>query len=177
MKTEALRESRIDRVAVAGVTCAVMATEIERKFLVSGDDWRHGARCRRIRQGYLSDAPERSVRVRIVGNEAWLTIKGQTTGYSRVEFEYPLPATDALRLLETLCLQPIIDKTRHELRHGAHLWEVDEFHGANAGLVIAEIELSAEDEHFDRPPWLGAEVSDDPRYFNASLARRPFKDW
>jgi adenylate cyclase len=154
-----------------------MGTEIERKFLVEADDWRQGSRGRRVRQGYLSADPGRSVRIRMVGDSAWLTIKGGTTGYSRVEFEYPIPTQDALHLLDELCIRPVIDKTRHEVNYGGHRWEIDEFHGANEGLVIAEIELAAEDEHFERPPWLGAEVSDDPRYYNVNLARQPFNRW
>jgi adenylate cyclase len=154
-----------------------MGTEIERKFLVEGDRWRPGPGGLRIRQGYLSADPERSVRIRLAGDEAWLTVKGASTGYQRVEFEYPIPTQDALQLLDELCLRPVIDKTRHEVRYGAHRWEIDEFHGANEGLVIAEIELTTEDEHFERPPWLGAEVSDDPRYYNVNLARQPFNRW
>ena len=154
-----------------------MGTEIERKFLVEGHDWRQGSRARRLRQGYLSPDPERSVRVRLVGDDAWLTIKGASAGCARVEFEYPIPTQDALHLLDELCIRPVIDKTRHDVRYGAHRWEIDEFHGANEGLVIAEIELAAEDEHFERPPWLGAEVSDDPRYYNVNLARHPFSNW
>lgn len=154
-----------------------MNTEIERKFLVRGTAWKtqHGGR--RIRQGYLSVEPTRIVRVRSVANRAWLTIKGGTTGIRRNEFEYPLPAGDAQRLLDELCLQPLIDKTRYDIRHGEHLWEIDEFHGANAGLVVAEIELRNESEAFARPPWLGAEVSGDPRYFNSNLVGHPFRDW
>ena len=154
-----------------------MSTEIERKFLVAGTRWKDGAGGRRLRQGYLSVEEQRTVRVRAVDDQAWLTIKGLARGYTRVEYEYPIPAADARELLEALCHQPIIDKTRYEIRHAGHLWEVDEFHGANAGLVVAEIELGSEQEPFERPPWLGAEVSDDPRYFNASLIRHPFRDW
>jgi adenylate cyclase len=154
-----------------------MSTEIERKFLLSGEGWKEGAIGRRLRQGYLSIEPERSVRVRVIDDRAWLTIKGVTTGFTRVEYEYPIPAPDALELLDELCHQPIIDKTRYEIRYAGHLWEVDEFHGANEGLVIAEIELGSEQESFERPPWLGAEVSHDPRYFNANLINRPFRAW
>lgn len=154
-----------------------MGKEIERKFLVSGEAWKDGARSRRLRQGYLSLDKHRTIRVRVAGEEAWLNLKGSTSGISRTEFEYPIPLADALAMLRELCLGPVIDKTRHEIRHGEHTWEVDEFHGENAGLVVAEIELSSEDEAFERPPWLGAEVSGDPRYFNASLVRHPFRDW
>jgi adenylate cyclase len=156
---------------------APMGTEIERKFLVTGEDWKPDAEARRIRQGYLSVEPERTVRVRAADDRAWLTVKGLTRGYTRVEFEYEIPAEHALRMLAELCVQPIIDKTRYALRHAGHLWEVDEFHGANDGLVIAEIELASEQDEFVRPPWLGDEVSDDPRYFNANLASHPYRDW
>lgn len=154
-----------------------MGTEIERKFLVVGDAWKRGARVQRFRQGYLSVEQERTVRVRAVDEHGWLTIKGLSRGFTRVEFEYPIPVADAQRLLDELCLQPIIDKTRYEVRDGGRLWEVDEFHGANAGLVVAEIELDSEQEAFERPHWLGREVSDDPRYFNANLIRHPYCDW
>lgn len=154
-----------------------MSVEIERKFLVPGSGWKQGARGLRYRQGYLSADPGRSVRVRIAGDAAWLTIKGEATGYTRVEYEYPIPLADAERLLDTLCLRPLIEKTRYQLRYGGHQWDVDEFHGDNDGLVMAEIELASEQEDFARPPWLGMEVSDDPRYFNVSLARHPYKDW
>jgi adenylate cyclase len=154
-----------------------MGIEIERKFLVVGKDWKDGADGRRLRQGYLSLDKERTVRVRVAGEAAWLTVKGPTTGFARREFEYAIPPADAHQLLDGLCLRPIIEKTRYELRHAGHRWEVDEFEGANAGLVVAEIELERPDEPFARPPWLGREVSDDPRYFNASLVRHPFRDW
>lgn len=154
-----------------------MATEIERKFLLRHDGWRQGARGRRYRQGYLSTAVERVVRVRCVDDDAWLTIKGATKGVSRLEFEYPIPLADAEAMLADLCLPPIIDKTRYRIPHGAHCWEVDEFHGVNAGLVIAEIELGSEDESFERPDWIGEEVSGDPRYFNANLIAHPYSEW
>ena len=154
-----------------------MHTEIERKFLVCGKEWKSRAKGRRIRQGYLSIDPARNVRVRLAGDQAWLTIKGVTTGVSRAEYEYAIPADDAHALLATLCLQPLIDKTRYTLSEGQQCWEIDEFHGANDGLVIAEIELEHENQDFARPDWLGTEVSDDPRYYNANLLRHPFKDW
>lgn len=154
-----------------------MGTEIERKFLVTGQAWKNDQPGKRVRQGYLSLDKDRTVRVRTVGQHAWLTVKGQATGYSRLEFEYPIPLPDARQMLGDLCHQSIIDKTRYEIRHGQHVWEVDEFHGDNAGLVVAEIELNSEDEVFARPPWLGDEVSDDARYFNAELVRHPYRDW
>ncbi|MCW1924030.1 CYTH domain-containing protein [Luteolibacter arcticus] len=153
-----------------------MATETERKFLVTSDAWREGPPGMRICQGYLSLDPGRTVRVRIAGEKAFLTIKGATSGVSRQEFEYAIPLDDARALLD-LCVPSPVDKIRHERQHGAHLWEVDEFLGANAGLVVAEIELEDADEEFDHPEWLGGEVSDDPRYYNASLARQPWSEW
>ena len=154
-----------------------MGIEIERKFLVVGKDWKDGVHGRRLRQGYLSLDKERTVRVRVAGEAAWLTVKGLTTGLARQEFEYAIPPADAHQLLDELCLRPLIEKTRYELSHAGHRWEVDEFEGANAGLVVAELELEHPDEAFARPSWLGREVSDDPRYFNASLVRHPFRDW
>ena len=153
-----------------------MAKEIERKFLVAGDGWRN-QQGRRYRQAYLSTDKERTVRVRVVDDSAWLTIKGLTRGVTRAEFEYPIPLADAETLLEDLCLQPVIDKTRYLVPVGQHTWEVDEFHGVNEGLIVAEIELASEDEAFEKPDWLGEEVSGDPRYFNANLIAHPFSQW
>lgn len=152
-----------------------MAVEIERKFCVVGDAWRtdHGTR---YRQGYLSRDPERTVRVRIADDQAFLTIKGRTVGASRPEFEYPIPLTDAEQLLD-LCDGPLIEKTRHRIRHHDMIWEVDEFTGDNTGLVIAEIELASEDQAFASPPWLGQEVTHDPRYYNANLSVNPYRNW
>lgn len=153
-----------------------MATEIERKFLVKNDSWRKAAKGVAVRQGYLANEKACSVRVRAIGQDAFLTVKGAATGLSRPEFEYPIPAADAGAMLDSLCGN-LVEKTRYTLKHGAHVWEIDEFQGANAGLVVAEIELGAEDEEFARPDWLGAEVSDDPRYLNARLAVTPFSAW
>ncbi|MGY6629377.1 MAG: CYTH domain-containing protein [Wenzhouxiangella sp.] len=153
-----------------------MGKEIERKFLVAGDGWR-SSRKRRYRQAYLSTDKHRTVRVRVVDEAAWLTIKGLTKGVTRAEFEYPIPLADAETLLAELCLQPVIDKTRYLVEQGKHTWEVDEFHGVNDGLVVAEIELASEDEAFEKPDWLGEEVSGDPRYFNANLIAHPFSEW
>lgn len=154
-----------------------MATEIERKFLLAHEGWRKGARGQCYRQGYLSTEKKRVVRVRTVGDSGYLTIKGATHGISRPEFEYAIPLDDAETMLESLCHRPIIDKTRYRIRHGAHVFEVDEFHGANAGLIVAEVELGSEDEAFDRPDWLGEEVTGDPRYANANLIEHPFSVW
>jgi adenylate cyclase len=153
-----------------------MATEIERKFLVRSDAWRDGPPGVRICQGYLSRDPGRTVRVRLAGEKGFLTIKGASSGISRQEFEYEIPADEARALLD-LCLPPLLDKVRHERWHDGHCWEVDEFLGDNAGLVVAEIELADADRGFAKPDWLGREVSDDPRYFNARLAAEPWTGW
>ena len=154
-----------------------MPTEIERKFLLTTEGWRMGiTQSLRIAQGYLSRDPERTVRVRICGENAFMTIKGKTEGISRTEIEFPLPLENAHELIP-LCFQPLIDKTRHIVLHEGSRWEIDEFHGANIGLIVAEIELEAEDTAFARPDWLGEEVSHDFRYTNASLSERPFSEW
>jgi len=153
-----------------------MGVEIERKFLVHGDGWRDGTAGTRYQQGYLAVNPNCSVRVRLGGDQAWLTIKGARAGLSREEFEYALPTADAEALLR-LCLPGVIAKTRYVVAYGRHRWEIDEFHGDNEGLLLAEIELDHEDEAFDRPAWLGKEVSDDIRYYNASLSANPYRRW
>ena len=153
-----------------------MATEIERKFLVVGDEWRHLAVGTPFHQGYLSRDPDRTVRVRVAGESAYLTIKGRTHGLSRQEFEYPIPALDALALL-AICDGPLIEKTRYVVEHRGHRWEIDEFSGDNSGLVLAEVELLEVNEAVDLPPWVGREVSDDPRYYNSNLAVNPFCRW
>ena len=155
-----------------------MAIEIERKFLLKNQQCRAvaGVGCL-IRQGYLSDQPERTVRVRVAGEQAWLTIKGKTEGIARLELEYSIPVAEAMQLLDQLCLKPLIEKYRYRIVQGDLVWEIDEFLGENAGLVVAEIELSTTDQVFDQPDWLGDEVSDDPRYFNSALIRQPFLRW
>lgn len=154
-----------------------MATEIERKFLVTGDAWRGQGTATRYRQGYLSTVKERTVRVRVAGDGAQLTIKGITVNASRTEFEYDIPVDDADIMLDELCEQPIIDKVRHVVEVDRHTWEIDEFAGANEGLVVAEVELDDADQQFTRPEWLGEEVTDDPRYFNANLVAHPYSQW
>jgi len=154
-----------------------MGEEIERKFLVAGDGWRDGAEATRYRQGFLATEPERTVRVRLAGTRGSITIKGKTVGARREEFEYEIPASDAQRMLDTLCKKPLIEKVRHTLPVGRHVWEIDVFEGENAGLVVAEIELESEDEAFDKPDWLAEEVTDDPRYFNSNLVARPYRAW
>ena len=152
-----------------------MASEIERKFLVDGQAWRQPAPLR-IRQGYLNRDKERTVRVRIAGERAYLTIKGSMQGITRAEFEYPIALADAEQLLP-MCDGPLLEKNRHVLEHAGMTWEVDEFFGDNDGLVVAEIELSSEDQMFERPAWLGVEVTHDRRYLNSNLISQPFKQW
>lgn len=152
-----------------------MALEIERKFLVRGDAWRTADGIL-YRQGYLNRDKQRTVRVRIAGEQGFLTIKGVSTGATRVEFEYEIPVAEAASLL-MLCDGPLIEKTRHRIPLGAHVWEVDEFHGDNTGLVVAEIELGSEDEAFEQPDWVTVDVTEDARYYNSNLAVRPFRKW
>lgn len=154
-----------------------MGIEIERKFLVCGDAWRGAGQPLLLRQGYLCSHPERVVRVRIEDDHAMMTIKGRSVGASRGEWEYPIPLADAEQFLERLCEQPIIEKYRRRIDFAGMTWEVDEFLGVNAGLVVAEIELSAEDQAFSKPDWVGVEVTDDARYFNSNLIRHPYSRW
>lgn len=154
-----------------------MGVEIERKFLVSGDGWLQLGEPVLLRQGYLSSHPERVVRVRIEGARAVMTIKSKATGISRGEWEYDLPMADAVEFLDRLCEQPIIEKYRRRIPFGGFVWEVDEFLGVNAGLVVAEIELPSEDTAFDKPEWIGADVSDDARYLNSNLIKHPYSAW
>jgi len=154
-----------------------MGIEIERKFLLAGDAWRGLGQATPMRQGYLCSDPERTVRVRIEGEGAVITIKSKASGASRGEWEYPIPVADAAELLDRLCEQPLVEKTRHRIAHAGHVWEVDEFAGDNAGLVVAEIELGAEDEAFEKPDWIGREVTGDKRYYNSSLIRLPYSQW
>jgi len=154
-----------------------MGVEIERKFLIDPARWTPQGAGTPMRQGYLSSAKHCAVRVRIAGDDAFLTVKGVTNGVSRLEFEYAIPRADAEALLAQLCAPPLVEKTRHRQEVAGKLWEIDVFHGDNDGLIVAEIELAAEDEAFEPPDWVMAEVSDDPRYYNANLARHPFKNW
>lgn len=155
-----------------------MAIEIERKFLVSHDGWRaHVESDARIVQGYLSTDPRLTVRARVRGEQGFLTLKGPSRGLARSEFEYQIPPADAEAMLAELAQGGLIEKRRYLVREQGWLWEVDEFDGDNRGLVLAEIELPDAAQAFPRPAWLGEEVSDDPRYFNASLARHPFSRW
>jgi CYTH domain-containing protein len=156
--------------------------EIERKFLVNGDEWRQGV-CTTIRQGYLSAEKAYTVRVRTKADEAsgdphaFLTIKGASNGAARAEYEYEIPVADADELLDTLCRRPLIEKRRYTVEHAGMTWEVDEFFGDNQGLIVAEIELTTPEQSFVNPPWLGAEVTGDSRYFNAALVQRPYNTW
>ena len=154
-----------------------MAKEIERKFLVKDDSYKRQGKAEYIHQGFLSTDKERVVRVRIRGGKAWLTVKGISVGAKRAEYEYEIPREDAEYMLEHLCLKPTIEKHRYLVKHGGFTWEVDEFHGANEGLVVAEIELPAEGTTFDIPAWAGEEVTGNARYFNSNLVKRPFKEW
>lgn len=155
-----------------------MGVEIERKFLVRSAAWRDGVqRSRPIVQGYLAAGARAGVRVRVAGDQAWITIKGRRSGIARAEFEYPVPAAEARQMLEQLAEGESVRKTRHWVEHAGQVWEVDEFEGENRGLVLAEIELERIDQEFAHPPWLGAEVSEDPRYYNAYLAQHPYRSW
>jgi adenylate cyclase len=155
-----------------------MGIEIEKKFLLANDGWRNRiAKSVVFRQGYLAGSEKASVRVRIEGSEANINIKGATLGVRRQEFEYSIPFDDASELLSTLSNGPLIEKTRHYIFVGEHKWEIDEFQGDNEGLIVAEIELQDENEFFDKPDWLGKEVSLDKRYYNAMLVTKPYKSW
>ena len=155
-----------------------MGREIERKFLVSSDAWREQAKPGiYMSQGYMGDAKRASVRVRVEGDEANINIKSATLGISRMEYEYPIPRDEALEMLNNLCEKPLIEKTRYEVELGEHTWEVDVFEGDNKGLIVAEVELASEDQDFEKPGWVGEEVSMDTRYYNVCLVKHPYKDW
>lgn len=153
-----------------------MSVEIERKFLVIGDEWRSHSEPHPIVQGYLSRDPDRVVRVRLIDGQAFMTVKGRPVGITRSEIEFPIDPSHALALLP-MCIPTVIDKTRHYSTWAGFTWEIDEFHGANDGLIIAEIELPSEDALFECPPWIGREVSSDHRYANSYLSEHPFKSW
>ncbi|MCG7873228.1 MAG: CYTH domain-containing protein [Candidatus Thiodiazotropha lotti] len=155
-----------------------MALEIERKFLVINDKWKDSVISEAvIKQGYLATTDHATVRVRVDGDEANINIKGRTVGISRREYEYPIPLEEAEELLKHLVSGAAIDKVRYKVRCGDHIWDLDLFHGANQGLVMAEVELSREDEAFVMPEWAGEEVSGDTRYYNANLVKHPFCEW
>ena len=154
-----------------------MGKEIERKFLVKNDAWRNLAEGVLYRQGYLSSVKERIVRVRLAGDKGFLTIKGLTVRTARAEYEYEIPAADARAMLDDLAEKPLIEKLRYKISYAGLIWEIDEFLGDNAGLIVAEVELGSETQTISKPDWLGAEVTDDARYFNSNLIRQPFKQW
>lgn len=154
-----------------------MGVEIEKKFLLASDDWRETAKGTIYRQGYLPAESGCTVRVRTAGLKGYLTIKGKSIGAARPEFEYPIPLDDANEMLDILCKKPLIEKTRFLVKYSGFTWEIDEFSGDNKGLLVAEIELEHPDQKFDKPPWLGREVTGDPRYFNARLVDNPFRKW
>lgn len=154
-----------------------MAVEIERKFLTTSDAWKAGAKGVPYRQGYIRTENKTTVRVRTAGDKGILTFKGKASGLAREEFEYEIPKDDAIRMLQTMCAPEQIEKIRYKIKVGTHTWEVDEFLGENKGLIVAEIELKSEDEKFDKPDWVGKEVSDDKRYTNSNLAKTPYRSW
>ena len=155
-----------------------MPLEIERKFLLSSDQWRAHVTDRALmRQGYLSSGTRSSIRVRIAGDRAWLNLKAKRSGMTRLEYEYSIPRVEADEILNELCDGPLVEKVRHQVHVGTHVWEIDEFLGDNHGLIVAEIELTSEQDSFDRPNWLGVEVTTDERYFNFNLAKQPYRTW
>lgn len=154
-----------------------MGKEIERKYLVTSKEWKELAKGTSYRQGYLSTVKERTVRVRTINDKGFLTIKGITVGASRAEFEYEIPAAEANAMLNDLCEKPLIEKNRYKIDYAGLTWEVDEFFGDNDGLVVAEVELTSEDQKIELPGWVGEEVTSDPRYFNSNLTKNPFKNW
>ena len=154
-----------------------MPTEIEKKFLVNDETYKQLATGIHYRQGYLNRDKERTVRIRVAGDDAFVTIKGITRGIERLEFEYSIPLTEANEMIDLLCEKPIIEKYRYSFYCNGHEWEVDEFLGDNEGLVIAEVELDTTDELVDLPEWVGEEVTGDPRYYNSTLSVEPFRLW
>ena len=154
-----------------------MGMEIERKFLLQGDSWRALATGTKYRQGYLNSTKERVVRVRTIDDDGYLTIKGITTGATRMEHEYKIPKKDATEMIDELCEKPIIEKNRYKIDFAGFTWEVDEFFGENQGLIVAEIELENEEQSFEKPEWIGDEVTGDPKYFNSNLIVNPYTKW
>ena len=155
-----------------------MATEIEKKFLVLNEDWRGIVESdMKIVQAYLATNEFSSTRIRIQDDKANINIKSATLGITRTEFEYAIPVDDAQSMIDDLCIKPVIEKTRYTVKHMQHLWEIDVFSGENEGLVVAEVELSSSDEAFEKPSWIGEEVSNDTRYYNVCLVDNPYKTW
>jgi adenylate cyclase len=153
-----------------------MALEIEKKFLLNNSDWRKEQGVM-YRQGYLNSVKERTVRVRIIGDKGYLTVKGISRGAVRAEYEYEIPGVEAEAMLDDLCEKPLIEKMRYKIAYKGFVWEVDEFCGENQGLIVAEVELESEDQKFEKPEWIGEEVTGDPRYFNANLVHHPYCRW
>ena len=154
-----------------------MSVEIERKFLVKGNEWRQLAIAVNYKQGYISTDKEHTVRIRTIESKAYLTIKGESVGIKRLEFEYEIPVDDANELLNNLCHKPIINKNRYKIQYKGLIWEVDEFLGENIGLILAEVELSDESQKINVPDWIGIEVTGDPKYYNANLISNPYCNW
>jgi len=154
-----------------------MGVEIEKKFLLTGSDWKQLAEGTAYRQGYLSSVKERTVRVRTIKDKGFLTVKGVSIGATRLEYEYEIPFEDANALLDELCEKPLIEKNRYKIDFDGFVWEIDEFFGENKGLIVAEIELEEEDQRFEKPAWVGEDVTGDPRYFNSNLIKKPFSSW
>jgi adenylate cyclase len=154
-----------------------MGIEIEKKFLLTGTEWKQLATGTAYRQGYLNSAKERTVRVRTINDQGFLTIKGVSVGATRLEYEYEIPLEDANALLDELCEKPLIEKNRYKVNFSGFTWEIDEFFGENDGLIVAEIELESEDQTFDKPDWVGEEVTGDSRYFNSNLINNPYSKW
>jgi CYTH domain-containing protein len=154
-----------------------MGKEIEKKFLILNNDWRHLGTGEPYCQGYLNSEKERTVRVRTISDRGILTIKGPNVGGTRLEYEYDIPFDEAREILRELCLEPLIEKIRYKIPYKGFTWEVDEFKGENAGLIFAEIELQHEGQEFAKPPWIGEEVTDDSRYYNANLVKNPYSNW
>jgi len=154
-----------------------MGREIERKFKVTATDYRELVQGIHYRQGYLNSQKERVVRIRTIDDQGYITVKGITRGATRLEYEYEISVTDANEMLNELCEQPIIDKHRYKVNLGAFVWEIDEFHGENEGLTVAEVELEAEDQEYPQPAWIGEEVTGDARYYNSNLIANPYKNW
>ena len=154
-----------------------MGKEIEKKVLITNDDWRKDASGKPYCQGYLNSEKGRTVRIRTINERGILTIKGPNADGVRLEYEYDIPLADAKEMLERLCHKPLIEKTRYKIDFAGFIWEVDEFKGDNEGLLFAEIELEESSQEFTKPPWIGKEVTDDARYYNANLVTNPFSKW
>ncbi len=154
-----------------------MALEIERKFLVKDDSWKFLAKGVSYKQGYLFASKEKSVRIRIAGDKGFVTIKGSRLGIVRDEFEYEIPCADAIELLNNYCTNGLVEKNRYKILYKEKIWEVDEFLGKNKGLIIAEIELNDASEIFEKPIWVGEDVSHEPKYYNSNLVSHPFCEW